>query len=184
MLRINISTQPIRLEYTSRNAQTNLESTQSTVQMETTPAKVEISQPRGELTIDQTPCRYSIGLKNIADFAQEYVERGKQTAMDAIARIAQEGNQLARIENKSDAVSDIAFDSNLSDLSELDITWAPIALPDIRYQANPVQLNPIAGKVNYSVQPGTVQGNFQPGSVDIRVTQYPSIEISAVDVKV
>ncbi|KUO71294.1 MAG: hypothetical protein APF81_24925 [Desulfosporosinus sp. BRH_c37] len=181
MLRINISTQPTRLDYTLRNAQTNLQSTQAKVQMETTPAKVEISQPRGELTIDMTPCRYSIGLKNITDFAKEYAERGKQIVMEATARIAQEGNQLARIENKSDAVSDIAFDSSLS---EVDITWAPIAPPEIHYQANPAQFNPTAGKVNYSVQPGTVQGNFQHGSVDIRVTQYPSIEISTVDVKV
>ncbi|TGE32593.1 DUF6470 family protein [Desulfosporosinus sp. Sb-LF] len=182
MLRINISTQSTRLEYTTRNAQSNLKTTRPSLQMETTPATLEISQPRGELTIDMTPCRYSIGLKNNADFARDNAALGKQTAMDAIARIAQEGYQLAHIESNSNAIADIAADSTRSEL--LGVTWAHIDAPDIHYQANPVQFNPVAGKVNFTVQPGTVQGDYQPGSVDIRVSQYPSIEISVMDVKV
>ena len=102
--------------------------------------------------------------------------------MDTIARIAEEGDQLAGIESKSDALADIAAGSNISEVPE--IAWVSIALPDIHYQANPVQLNVIAGKVNLTVQPGTVRGDYQPGSVDIRVTQYPSIVMSTVDVKV
>ena len=182
MQRINISTQPIRMDYTLQNAKLNLQSSPTKVQIETAPASLEISQPRGELTIDQTPCRYSIGIKNCSDFAQDNAALGRQTVMNAIARIAQEGNQMARIESKSDALADIAADSSFSEVPE--ITWASIAAPNIQYQANPVQFNPIAGKVNFTVQPGTVQGDYQPGSVDIRVSQYPSIEISVVDVKV
>lgn len=182
MLRINISTQPIRMDYTLQNAKLNLQSTRPVVQIETTRATLEISQPRGELTIDQTPCRYSIGIKNGVDFALDNAALGRQTAMNAIARIVDEGNQLARIESNSDALADIAADSGFSEVPE--ITWAPIAAPNIQYQANPVQFNPTAGKVNFTVQSGSVQGDYQPGSVDIRVSQYPSIEMSVVDVKV
>lgn len=182
MLRINISTQSIRLDYNMRNAQLNLKSTRPEVQMETTPATLEIHQPRGELTIDMTPCRYSIGLKNNTDFARDNAALGKQTAMDTIARIVQEGTQLAQIESKANALADIAADSTVPEA--LNITLVRIDAPDIHYQANPVQFNATAGKVNFTVQPGTVQGDYQPGSVDIRVSQYPSIEISTVDVKV
>lgn len=182
MLRLNISTQPIRLSYTTQNAQANLQTTRPKLQMETTPATLEIRQPRGELTIDMTPCRYSIGLKNNADFARDNASLGKQTANKAIARIVDEGNQLAQIEDKSNALADIAAYSTHSEVPG--VTWAHIDGPEIHYQANPVQFNPTAGKVNITVQPGTVQGDYQPGSVDIRVSQYPSIEISTVDVKV
>lgn len=182
MLRINISTQSIRLDYNMRNAQLNLQSIRPKVQMETTPATLEIRQPRGELTIDMTPCRYSIGLKNNADFARDNATLGKQTAMDTIARIAQEGDQLAHIESKSNAIADIAADASLSEAP--DIIWAHIDLPNIQYKANAVQFDSTAGKVNFTVQPGTVQGDYRPGSVDIRVSQYPSIEMSVVDVKV
>lgn len=182
MLRLNISTQPIRLSYTTQNAQLNLQSSRPKVQMETTAATLEIRQPRGELTIDQTSLRYSIGLKNNVDFARDNAALGRQTVMDAIARIAEEGDQLARIESKSDALADIAADSAFSEVPE--ITWAHITAPDIHYQVNPVQFNGNAGKINFTILPGTVQGNYQPGSIDIHVTQYPSIEISVVDVKV
>ena len=182
MLQVNIITQPTRLDYTIRNAQLNLQSTRAKVQMETTSATVEIRQPHGELTIDSTPCRYSIGLKNNGDFARDNAAFGRQTARNAIARIVDEGNQMARIENKSDAIADIAANSGVSEVPG--ITLAHIDAPDIHYQANPVQFNPTPGEINVTIQPGTIQGDYQPGSVDIRVTQYPSIEFSTVDVKV
>lgn len=182
MQQINISTQPIRLSYTTQNAQANLQTTLPTVQMETTAATLEIHQPCGELTIDATPCRYSIGLKNNTDFARDNAALGKQTVMNTIARIVQEGHQLAHIENKTNVIARIAANSTRSEVPG--VTWAHIDAPDIHYQANPVQFNPTAGKVNFTVQPGTIQGNYQPGSVNFRVTQYPSIEMSTVDVKV
>ncbi|GAB6152518.1 DUF6470 family protein [Desulfosporosinus burensis] len=182
MLQININTQPIRLDYNTQNAKLNLQSTRPQVQMETTPPTLEIRQPRGELTIDQTPFRYSIGLKNMADFSRDNAELGRQTAMDTIARIVQEGNQMARFENGSNAIGNIAFSASLTDVPE--ITFAPLAAPRINYQANPAQINASAGNVNVSIQPGKVEGDYQPGILDIKVIQYPSIEISTVDVKV
>lgn len=182
MLRINISSQPTRLDYTINNANINLQTTLPKVQMESTSATLEIRQPQGELTIDNYPCRYSIGQRNIADFALDIATRGRQTAMGAIARIAQEGDQLARIQVKSNAIADIAADSTVSEVS--DITYSYIALPNINYQANPVQFNPTEGKVDLTLQRGTVQQDYQRGNVDIQVSQYPSIEISTVDVKV
>ncbi|HZK84532.1 MAG TPA: DUF6470 family protein [Desulfosporosinus sp.] len=182
MLQINISTQPIRLDYNVQNAKLNLQSTPAKLQVETMAATLEIHQPRGELTIDSTPSRYSIGLKNNADFARDNAALGRQSAMNAIARIAQEGTQYARIESNSNAFADIAANSCISEAPGL--TVAHIEAPNIRYEANPVQFNPTAGKVNFTVQPGKIEGDFQSGKVDIRVTQYPSIQFSTVDVKV
>lgn len=182
MLQININTQPIRLDYNTQNAKLNLQSTPTKVQMETVPARLEISQPRGELTIDQTPSRYSIGIKNNADFARDNAELGRQSVMNAIARIVSEGNQSTRIESKSNAIANIAANSSFSEVPS--ITLGHIAAPDIQYKANPVQFNATDGKVNFSVQPGTIKGDYEPGSVDIRVAQYPSIQFSTVDVKV
>jgi hypothetical protein len=182
MLQIKISTQPTRLDYTINNAQLNIQTTQPKIQLETTPAAVEIHQPQGELTIDQYPCRYSIGIMNSTDFTRDIAALGRQTAMEAIARTAQEGDQLARIESKSNAIADIAANSTISEV--LDITYAYIASPDIHYQANPVEFNPTEGKVDLTLHRGTVQMDYRRGNVDIQVAQYPSIEISTLDVKV
>lgn len=182
MLRINITTQPIRLEYNLQNAQLNLQTTAPKVDMETIPPRLEIQQPRGELTIDNTAYYYSIGLKNTTDFGRDNAAFSRQEALKAIAATVEEGNRLAQITKPTNVIADLAFESRFSKRLELD--WAPIAAPEIRYQANPPQIEVIQGKVNYSPRPGTVDGDYQPGKVDIRVTQYPSIEISTVDVKV
>lgn len=182
MLQISINTQPMRMEYTTQKAMLNLQSTQAKVQMETTPVTLEIRQPRGELTIDHTPYRYSIGLKNMADFARDNASLGRQTAMDTIARIVDEGNQMARFETKHNVIANLAFGASLGEVP--DLTWAPIAAPKIHYQANPAQINSNAGKVNVTVLPGKVEGDYQPGKVNGLVTQYPSIKFSTVDIKV
>lgn len=182
MLQLNITTQPIRMDYNIRNAQLNLQTTPPKVEMETIPPRLEISQPRGELTIDNTAYYYSVGLKNIADFARDNAALGRQAALEAIASTVEEGNRLTEIKNPSDVIADLAFESRFSNPGQ--IIWSPIAAPEIRYQASPAQIEVIRGKVNYNPQPGIVNGDYQPGKVDIRVTQYPSIEISTVDVKV
>lgn len=182
MLQINISTQPIRLDYQIQNAKLNLQTTPPLLDIQTTPAIMEIQQPHGVLTIDGTPCRYSIGLKNNADFAQDNAALARQSVIEGIGRAAEEGRRLTQIENKTNAIAEIAAESNVSELP--DITWAHVDAPIIHYEASPVQFNPIAGRVNYNLKPGTVQGDYQRGSVNIQVIQYPSIEMSVVDVKV
>jgi len=150
--------------------------------METIPPRLEISQPRGELTIDNTAYYYSVGRKNMTDFGRDNAEFGRQEALQAIAATVEEGNRLAQITKPTNVIADLAFESRFS--KRLEIDWGPIAAPDIRYQASPAKIEVIRGRVNYNPQPGVVQGNYQPGKVDIRITQYPSVKISTVDVKV
>lgn len=182
MLQINIQTQPIRLNYNIENAQLNLQTTPPKLEMETTAATLEIRQPRGELTIDQTDYRYSIGLKTIADFAQDNAELGKQALREVVARIIDEGDQMAKIEVDYNPIGEAAFEANVQDAPGF--VWARTAPPEIRYQAKPAEINVIDGKVSYSLQRGRVDGEYVPGRVDIRVLQYPGIQYSTIDVKV
>lgn len=182
MLQLSISTQPIKLDYNIQSARLSLQTTRSELDMETTPATVEMHQPQGQLEIDQTPCRYSIGLKNNADFARDNAQLSKDTVMQFIAQIAQQGDRKAAIQNHEDVIVKIATEANYPDPP--DITWAHIDAPIIRYTAQPVEYHPIPSNINANYHPGTIQGDYQPGLVDIRVSQYPSIQISVVDVAV
>lgn len=182
MLRLSISTQPIKLDYNIQPARLSLATTRPELDMETTPATVEIHQPQGRLEIDQTPCRYSIGLKNNEDFTRDNAQQGKDTVMQAIAQTAEQGDRMAAIQNHENVVANIAAEAGYSDPP--DVIWAHIDAPIIRYTAQPVEYDPVAGNVNDTFHPGSVQGDYQRGSVDIRVSQYPSIQISAVDVAV
>lgn len=182
MLQLNITSHPIRLDYNLQNAQLNLKTTPPKVDMETTLPRVEIRQPRGELIIDSTAYYYSIGRKNIADLSRDNASLGRQAVLEAIAATVEEGNRLAQITNPSNVIADLAFESRFSRKGEL--SWEPIAAPEISYRSNPAQIEVIPGIVSYSPNNGIIDGEYVPGKVDIQVAQYPSVEISVVDIKV
>lgn len=182
MLQLNIRSYPIRLEYNTINAQVNRKTTLPKVEMETIPPRLEIKQPQGELTIDSTEYYHSIGLKTRATLSREFAAQGKQAALDAIAATVAEGDRLAQIANPANAFAELAFQSRFDPKGEL--SFEPIAPPDVQYQANPAQIRLIPGKVNYSPQQGIIDANYQRGDVDFRVTHYPDVKISVVDVQV
>ncbi len=175
MLRLNISQESAQIAITTRNASPNLTTTPPKLNMETEPAIVEISQPNGELTIDSTAFRASYGIKTYAQFARDNAEMSHQAVLEGIGRIAGEGDRLARIDTGENAIRNIAADNFIQEAPG--ITLAPLAAPEISYNARPPQFNPIPGKLSISVEQGTVQNNYQPAEVDISMARYPSIRM-------
>ncbi|WP_026183956.1 DUF6470 family protein [Desulfitobacterium hafniense] len=183
MLQLSMRSYPIRLEYTIQNAQLNMKKHLPMVEMENIRPQLQISQPAGKLTIDSTEYYHSIGLKTRAALSQENYDRGRKAAMDGIAAIVEKGNRLAQISNPAiNAIADMAYESCFEEKGEL--SFEPIVAPTIRYEASPAQIEVIPGKLNYNLVRGRVDANYQPGKVDIRVAQYPRLEISVVDVEV
>lgn len=175
MLRLQMESQPLRYEMIVQSPKLLLETQQAQLQIETEPATVEISGAKGSLTIDHTPWRYSLGIKNNFDFVKDAATAGRQSAMNAIARLAQDGQRMAAIENGGNAISEMAKDTLLPPLANL--TMTSLEPPDINYDLQPVQYNPQPGKVRYNVIPGSVINTTQPGSVDMQITQYPSLRM-------
>ena len=86
----------------------------------------------GYFEIDQKACRAAYGLKDQIDWIRELSQDGKRAAMEGIGRVVAEGNRLAAIENKEDAISAIAEENHLK-WDTVDLTWGTIPLPSIRY---------------------------------------------------
>lgn len=182
MLQLNIKSYPIKLIYNIQDASLNQQTTPPSVEVQTTPPSLELRQPRGELTIDHTNFRYSIGLKNFDTFERDHAELSRQKLLENIREIVEKGNELARIYDKSITVPEVV--TRFNQKGPLEITWAPISKPEISYKAIPAEVEVTPGKVNIEVQLGKVNREYQPPSFDMKVTQYPKVEISAVDVKV
>ena len=175
MLRINMSQQYAKINMDIKDPQLKLHTTLPKIEIHTEAAKVEITGGSGELSIDTTPCRESYGIFNNAGFAGDCAERGKETAMETIGRMAQEGDRLMRIESHEDAVVNIAID-NMSP-QEFDVEWMPKNLPVIEFHPKPVRYHPIPGKVDVSVHWGYVENNSEPGTVTVTMAQYNKLNI-------
>ncbi|EAX46817.1 conserved hypothetical protein [Thermosinus carboxydivorans Nor1] len=175
MLYLNIRTQTARLEFASYAAALNLKTTPASLELATEPARVEIRQPKGELYIDQSPCRASRGIYGPSEFARVNAEQGRRTALETVGRIAEEGDRMAAIESGEDAIVNMAIESNYP--PPPDITWAWVDPPIIRYTARPAEIDVQRGRVNAEFVPGKVEGEYTPGKVDVRIARYPSIKM-------
>jgi len=181
MLTLNISRQYAKIDITSVRATTNITTTPAQLTMETEPATIEIRQPKGELEIDWRPFRASLGIKGPAEFSRDCAVLGRQTALETIGRIAQDGDRLAAIESDENAVVALAIESATP--PEPEITWAHLEPPRIHYTAHQPIISPSPGRVNYEFTRGTLDLGFQPGQVNIHMVQYPAIKLSVTESK-
>ena len=175
MLRINMSQQYAKINMDIKDPKLILHTTLPKIEMHTEAAKVEITSGSGELSIDTTPCRESYGIFSNTEFARDCARRGKETALETIGRMAQEGDRLMRIESHEDAIVNIAID-NMSP-QEFDVEWMPKNPPTIEYRPRPVRYRPVAGKVDVRLHWGSVENNSEPGTVTVTMAQYNKLNI-------
>ncbi|MCW2278819.1 DUF6470 family protein [Heliophilum fasciatum] len=93
--------------------------------------EVRIRQPWGQLTIDATPSREAIGLKDPSVFAEEAGAAGKQALLGYIAKSAAETDQWLRIENPGDPA--VAIGKSFLDNRASEVTLTSTKLPIIHY---------------------------------------------------
>ena len=170
---LNVATEPIKMNMNTQKASLEMHTTKPTIQIQAEAAKLEISQPKGDLEIDSTAFRSSYGLKSFQSFCQDNAQEAKGNGMAAIAGIVEDGNRMAQIDSKEDAIVAIAADSFFTSVGEL--TWVPLAKPEIHYTANRPQIRFIDGSFDITLERGHIETAFQPGKVHVSVAQYPSI---------
>lgn len=87
---------------------------------------------RGVLTIDQTPCRASYGLYTQAELLRRTTALQKQTVLDAIGKIAADGNRLRRFDIPGNSIPEMAAEA-YSTAPPPDVVLVSIDRPIIRY---------------------------------------------------
>lgn len=109
---------------------------------------------------------------------REIAQRSIQESLEGIARRAQEGNEMMRIENGGNPIADQAKRTGRQPYSSLNIKFIP--------QANSVKINFEPGTVDIQVEPQKVINNttinkpihnYTPGKVKVDMQQYPSLQI-------
>lgn len=114
--------------------------------IQTTPGRMELPKLKGDLSIDQYPSRASYNIKSIPDTTRDDAQRGQQTALATIGRIAADGDAVA---NQQATVGALAAAAAEPIPAVVDLV--SISRPDIRYQVNR--------------QPG----NYEPAKVSVDV---------------
>ncbi|WP_201305401.1 DUF6470 family protein [Paenibacillus puerhi] len=154
----------------------------ATFEMTTERPQQEIRQPRGELEIDQTKAWDALGRGPVLESFNRIYSQAHQIAMQGIARIVENGNRLAQIHLKTNAIADNAEQIRYN-FSEFDIVGeASYDNVDIFYTARRPEINVIDGKVNLQTHPNRPEYEYYRGKLDIYMQQYPKVEITPPEI--
>jgi len=167
----------------------------------TTNAYLDIRQPKGEqsirqikpqmtvdrelpkVIIDQSQCFAEAGRKPISQVVSEYAQLGRQQALEGIARIVEDGNRMAMIQNKMPAaIPEIALKNSTPKQNEFNFGLIPTSRPKIDVTGY-LNINWQLGGVEYSYTPRKPIADYNPGKVDIYMKQYPKTEIRFIDTR-
>jgi Family of unknown function (DUF6470) len=163
-------------------------------EIEQLPAEMTIRQPKAELTIHRTPGKLTIDqtqawedmdLKHISKRIEESARDGYQDWLAGMARRAQEGDDLMRIENGGNPIAEHAKINSESPIYEFNIGFIPSHF-SVKTNYQPVDLK-IDWKTNkpvIDVKVNKPRHDYTPGVIQFEIIQWPSLTIEVINLEV
>ncbi|NPC94318.1 hypothetical protein HOO54_19365 [Bacillus sp. WMMC1349] len=174
-----------------------MESVQARIGLTTTPAKLGMEQPRADmeieqphaeldisvkpskLTIDQTKAWEDLDRKHIFKRIEEAAQQGQQDCIDGIARTAEQGDELMRIENGGDPIAEQARRNSEPEPIQIGIHSSPaFSRVKIEYTPSEVDIKATPHKPVIKFTPHKPVVDYTPGSVKVDMLQYPELKIN------
>jgi hypothetical protein len=153
-------------------------------------AQMELQQPKAimemkrippKLNINQTQAWADMNLKSILRRNEEAAAEGNQAWMQYLAKTAQEGSELMKIENGGGAIAAQAKRNGQLPKHEFGLGFIPSPFSvKLNYQPGDVQINVRPQKVISNITPQKPVINYQQGSVNYHLKQQNSLQIDFV----
>jgi Family of unknown function (DUF6470) len=176
-----------QLRMQSQMAQIEIQQTPGNQVIRQPKADISIQQPKPEirmrttpsrLTIDQTKAFEDMNLMNILKRNEKFAQEGKQAVLDGIARRAQQGTELMKIEHKGKPAITQAVQNAFPPMKRLGITFIPSPFSvKTSYQPSQLQIDVQTHRPITNARPKQVEHDYEKGEVNIRMKQYQHLTI-------
>ncbi|KSU83100.1 hypothetical protein GA0061096_2302 [Fictibacillus enclensis] len=173
---ISISTTPPVQEIQQRPADLSIQQPKADLRIETTP---------GKLTIDQSQAWADMDLKPISKRIEEFAQQGYSDWLEGLARMAEQGDLLMRIENGGMPIADQAMENSEDPKLEFNIGFVPSPF-SVKTNYERAKVN-IGWQVNKPVIEAAInrpQHSYKPGEVHTELKQYPTLTIEVEEPKI
>ncbi len=179
---LDITTVPIKVEInitkgSFTNPRVNNPDKAFKMDIQTNNGKLQIKSEPQKIKIDTYAARSSMGYGqyNNADLIKKEAEKGIRLAYEGTARIASEGNQLARGASPAEIA---AQNSRAGQTIQTIMEFLPKTGADITFEDGVLNINYDAGDVNIDWEnAAAIPYEFTPGKVEFSIAQMPSVEI-------
>ncbi|THE12344.1 hypothetical protein E1I69_11625 [Bacillus timonensis] len=184
LAQIRLQSEYAKIGIRTKKAVQQIQQPKADLSIEQPKAELTIRTTLGKLTIDQSKARADMDLKNISQRIAEAAVKGYQDSLEGIARRAQEGNELMKIENGGNPIAQIAKRNNEGPELQFNIGWIPShfsvktnyvpAEVDIQVKENKPIINT---RINKPIH------EYTPGNTDIRLEQKQTLKIDFANLK-
>lgn len=138
-------------------------------------AELNIDTSDIKVRLDTTEMRSSIGLKSAATILAEGAQRGLNSALEATAKYAQFGNQMAQI-NKGVTVSSIISQQMLRQ-PVTQTVFLPTVGPEISWNPAGIDITYNSGSLEFDWEIEKNIMEYIPGKYTMNIIQYPKVTI-------
>ncbi|RWZ55033.1 hypothetical protein EQV77_13000 [Halobacillus fulvus] len=174
---LQVQTMPARIGIKKNDAVHEYQQFKADQSIEQPKADLMIRQRPGKLTIDQSKAWSNLHLKSSFERTRDTAAFAEQTWMEGLARVAQEGDELMKIENKGNPIADQAA-RNVGFNFDYKPGNTPVhELVQTSYEANPTEIDVKRNAPIIKTTPRFPEFQYQRGSVDVTMEQYPSVQI-------
>lgn len=155
-----------------------IEQPKADVSIEQKPAEMIINRQSSKLTIDQTLARENLDLKSVFKRMDDNADLGFQTAMEYIAKVSQEGDELMNIAKVK--VNPVLSQAERALSSETTFNTGNVPSQqsvNIDYTPASVDIEWIQHKPDIQLQVNKPVHTYTPGTTEVKMEQYPSLKI-------
>jgi len=176
--KLQLQTTKAQIGLTTQKPTQEIEQPKANLDLQQPKAKMAMETTKSELSIDSVEARESLDLRSSRSRTAEVAQYSKQQLMEGLARRAQEGDELMKIENGGSPISEQAKRRWKQPYSSINIQFLP--------QAGSIKVNFEPGTVDIKIQPQKVINNttinkpihnYTPGKVKVDLIQAPSLQI-------
>lgn len=177
MTKIQISQTMGQIGIRVEKANIEIKNSQPKFNIEHKPAKFHISEKSPKFKLDQSHYLVASGNMTTLFLSSTRFEKARKMTMDAIKRIADEGDILMQIENKGSPISDIAIENTTKEVS---LTVAPMPQNDIVWEKGFFELEWSPHEIDIKWEVNEPEITATRHKVEVYMKQWPSIDISVI----
>ncbi|WP_144462165.1 DUF6470 family protein [Siminovitchia fortis] len=166
-------------------ARQSIEQPRAVLEIQQPPAVMQIERTPGKLTIDQTKAWEDMNLKSTPRLVEEFAQDGRSQLLEGIARRAEEGDELMRIElGGGNPIPHIAKRNFEKPQASLNITFIPSPFSvKVNYEPDVLHIQWKQNKPIIHAEPQEPVIENEPGKVDIYMEREPSLKIDFVNLE-
>jgi hypothetical protein len=178
LAQIRLQSSPSTISLKTTQPIQSIEQSKAVVQLEQPPAEMNIEHRHSFLSIDQLEARSDMDLKSIGRRISDAADQGYQDWLSGLARVAQEGDNLAHIERGGHPIGEHAKQNSQSQIYDYNIAFVPSS-GSVKLDYDPGELsidwNIHKPENNSYVQPANI--SYTPGNVQVNLDKYASLNI-------